>query len=561
VLSDVKVAASYAYGASDRPVLPQMLNTENKYSIAAMADHVGEGLDEDDEEDEEDDVEDEEEVDEPQLQSDQIEVEDRDESQLSDIPEEDSDQPEPSSPPSAFPSDLPDQSYNLERGLRRIRPIVVRPNERHPPAESMPAQRFRQPASQPQSRPFSEIIRQGFSRVKAQTADMSRDVSSRLTKTFHLIHESTRKMPLSSIGRAITLLLGAILALGVLSVTLCFFYTRIGCDTIPATGLGRSVHSGFQTLCGECQGSTAPIDFSSMSSGDISKISLTFDGINKKVHELERRLSYRIDTKYGSLDSELANLKQQQMALTSHLADHVDSQSGSLGGNVASPLIPKINFFAPSNGAVVNPLRSSPTKDKLDALLVRVVKQMAGTTRHQANPPSTALVAWHDVGDCWCAANAAAGDFVRLAINTKEMLYPSELVIEHLPASSNLARGSTPRLLELWADFAHFNDEEWRDMKLDKMQDGNVLGPTYARLGKMAYDARGSATHVQSVILDVNQNGLLQYARSFVLRVTSNYGGDNVCLYRVRLHGLPVAAPQTGMVDDWYEQQGYGTGE
>ncbi|ETN41650.1 uncharacterized protein HMPREF1541_03586 [Cyphellophora europaea CBS 101466] len=543
-LPDVQTRQSYAYGANAGPTLPDTLATENKYSIDAMAGHIEEVVDEEEPEP----------VEEPR--DDDEEGSHR--SQLSDIVEEENDDAhETSSQPSAFPSDIMDHSYNYERGVRRLRPTLV------------------QPPAAPRRSPVKQI---------SQTAQSARDTASRVTDTlskrsgqaatqisgavaaaFHWVAdvvkgacESISKLPLSSLGAGLTAVLGVLLALGMLGSTVCFFYTRIGCSMIPTTGFGHNVHTGFHAICGDCQIPRTTIDLTNITSDDIHKVSSTLSNINKQIQDLERRLSYRIDSKYGTLESDLVLLKQQQTALSNHLADHVDQQSGPSSGNVASPLIPKINFFAPSNGAVVDPTRSTPTKEKQPSFFMRALKRGLGMTKYQAHPPSTAVIAWHDVGDCWCAAKTVPGqDFIRLAIDTKEMIYPTELVIEHFPASGNLDRGSTPRKIELWADFSHFSDEEWKQLQLVDMQEGNVLGGQYARLGNMKYDATGRTSHIQSGILNVNQYGLVHYAKGFVLRVTGNYGGENVCLYRVRLHGQPLAAPLAGAADEWYDQQGY----
>lgn len=185
------------------------------------------------------------------------------------------------------------------------------------------------------------------------------------------------------------------------------------------------------------------------------------------------------------------------------------------------------------------------------------------TETHYANSPATALTAWHDYGDCWCAADQPkfgelGQDFVRLSLSTNEMIYPSELVVEHVPSAANPTREATPRKIELWADFSHLNDDEWRQLKLDDMQQGNVLGPNWAKVGKMKYDVSRS-NHVQTGLLDVNQYELQHTAQHFMVRVTANYGGKNVCLYRVRLHGRPVSAPEAGNTEEWLERMGYRT--
>ena len=154
--------------------------------------------------------------------------------------------------------------------------------------------------------------------------------------------------------------------------------------------------------------------------------------------------------------------------------------------------------------------------------------------------PMTALEPWHDVGDCWCAASPYEGDYVRLHVTAHEHIYPTELVVEHFPLAGTREPGTAPKSLELWADFSQMNKEEQDRLQIPKMQGNNVFDAQFARLGIMHYDASLGVNHVQSFRLDVNQQGLLHYAKTYVLRVTSTYGADNACLYRVRLHGVPT---------------------
>lgn len=479
-------------------------------------------------------------------------------SQLSDVSEESDKEDESSqiSQPSQFPSGLVDHSYNYERGVRRIQPIQIRT---HAPRPFTPIKKLCQKTKEAAVRAATSI---------AKTAGVVSNTSRRMlvrageksAVTTHSALKSLSRIPLSTILSIMALTLALTLAAGTFAATVCFLYQRIGCNVIPSTGLGLSVHSGLQTICGDCANSAATFDFSNIASEDIAKISSTLNSINNKIQDLERRLSYRIDANQAALEKDLLTLKHQQNALSNHLADHVDEQSGSTGGNVASPLMPKINFFAPDNGATIDLYRTTPTKARYSHVLSRIVKRLLGLTRHDINPPTTALTAWQDVGDCWCAANAPTGqDFVRLAILTKEMMYPTELIIEHYPASGNPFRQTTPRRIELWADFGHMDEDEWKMLELHNLQEGNVLGPTYAKIGSMKYDATGRTSHLQTGVLDVNQFGMFHYAQKYVVRVISNHGGNNVCMYRVRLHGHSFDAPDVGNVDEWYQKQGYET--
>jgi hypothetical protein len=556
----VQTQQSYAYGAKKAAVLPDMLMTRHKLSIDAMAGHIEEGIEEEPDEEEEYDQSEvisyRDDGEPSEIEDEKSGEEDKDNDSGEDVDEDEIGSQ--NTHPSAFPSYLPDQSYNWERGIRRTNVIQI---QRPGPRGSSKLQRFSQSAKIKARRLMETISDYGRMAISTLHA-VYYWAYLRMAQSLDQVSTFFAKTPMASAFKALTFLVAAGVATGMLWSTVCFFYSRVGCGMIPTTGFGQSIHSGFQTICGDCYTSTTSFDLTKGSGGDLTKISAALASINKKIHEVERRLTYRIDTNQATLESDLVSLKQQQQALSNHLADHIDQQAGPANGNVASPLMPKINFFAPSNGAVVDALRSSPTKEKQRSILMRTLRSLVGFNTHYANPPTTALKPWHDVGDNWCAASVRAGnDFIRLSVDTKEMIYATELVVEHFPSSGLLDRATTPRAIELWADFSHLSGNDWQQLQLGDMQEGNVLGPSFARLGRLKYDASGRANHIQSAMLDVNQYGLLHSAKTYVVRVTKNHGADNVCMYRIRLHGQPVAAPESGSVESWYENEGYQTGD
>ena len=191
----------------------------------------------------------------------------------------------------------------------------------------------------------------------------------------------------------------------------------------------------------------------------------------------------------------------------------------------------KPNYFSTGLGAAVISRITSPTlaTSVVSAPVMRVLQRFVASPN---NPPDTALQSWEEPGDCWCAApNEAGNGKAQLGIQLGEPMLPTQITIEHLPRSS--APGddirSAPQTVEVWVEskepalvrFA-FDGERCDD------------GPEgWQCLGKVRYDRNG-ANHVQTFLLDGEAQTPVD---KVLLRVTSNWGADHTCLYRVRLHG------------------------
>ena len=561
-LPELQTQQSYAYGSTKTPNLPEQLGGKDPTTLRQIADNI---------DDEMDDSQFQKEVEsspalgrtrqttsrersrvpagkpKPAQNDKEARIaawaDSLDESQLDDIPEEDSseaqdDATHKDTDPSSFPSVILDHSYNYERGLRKPRP-AYQLEEKGPSI----LQRT------------GENLRDGAASVWEKLANVRDSVLMWLGRMGDSTATALKAVPDSRLVAATVTLLAATILVAAAGFLFCSLYTRMLCDPTSPSVIGLNL----QKFCGSCQVTPTTFDFSDADSQDISKVTNVLSSLSRQIQEVERRLGQRIDKNQAGLEPEMDLLRQQHSDLSNHLHNMQYSQSSISSEGIASPLIPKINFFAPSNGAIIIPTRSSPTRARQKSFPLRFLLRTVGMTKYQANPPIAALEPWQDVGDCWCGPDVVEGqDVLRLAVTTREMIYPTELVVEHLPAKGSLSPGTAPRKLQLWADFSHVSFDDWNRLRLSDLQEGNVLSSRHAKLGEMDYDTSGMRSHVQSFRLDVNQHGQFHYAKDFTLRVKENYGASFSCLYRVRLHGMPFDAPADIRRDgDWFVDHGY----
>lgn len=555
-LPEIQTQQSYAYGSSKTPLLPDQLVASEKMTLKQMAETLDSGIRQAEKQLESHAAEAEARFSSPQADNDaraerakrrsasresSVDSETRktkrtaawasslDTRQLDNVSEEpgspESSDTRQGTDPSSFPSGYFDHSYNYERGQRRPRTSLAQPNS----------------------------LQQGWTALKQVGGRASRSTKQIITAIndfvstcCSLMINGVIEVPTMLMGtRVIQFVKGACLItmLGFLVwATFCTLYKWAACksDLTPLY---------LQTFCGKCYDFPYPLSIfsnnrlpSRIGDDDIPKY---LDSLTRQMRDIEARMDSKIDAKFDVIRSQVQELDRDKKNLQNRFTN-LESKS-SASSIDPSPLMQRVNYFSPGTGATINPHLTSPTKQVPYSLPTRILLRMIGWQRYQAKPPSTALEAWKDVGDCWCASASGTpntNSSVLLSVSMGYMIYPTELVVEHYPISGSVSPDTTPKVIEVWGEFSHLSPPVWETYHLKSSQQANhpIFPSTMAKIGTAHYVAGGhsGASVVQTFTLDVNQYDLALSTRDITLRVQQNYGAAYTCLYRVRLHGVPV---------------------
>ncbi|MCJ1249842.1 hypothetical protein MMC30_007068 [Trapelia coarctata] len=223
---------------------------------------------------------------------------------------------------------------------------------------------------------------------------------------------------------------------------------------------------------------------------------------------------------------------------------------------------PRINFFSPGVGAMVDPHLTSPSNKH--SYLARAWHHWGlGKYKGKTPGPGDALTPWEDVGDCWCAA--PSGGKSQLAVMLPHRIIPTHLVVEHVQKGLTLGIGAAPRDMELWVQIL---DEKQRDSVqaaanavLRHSTRGSEDGPgalsasddyeaqksldrTWVRIASFAYDI-DAPRHIQTFKIDFQLDYWGLAANKVAVRVKNNWGpSEYTCLYRLKLHGHLAEPPR-----------------
>lgn len=200
------------------------------------------------------------------------------------------------------------------------------------------------------------------------------------------------------------------------------------------------------------------------------------------------------------------------------------------------------NHFAPNLGAMIMKQHTSPNfiPDHYNSNIA--VKAVLWTTRKPLPPllpPAAALKKWDEAGECWCAVLKDYG--AQLHVETKNVIYPTEVVVEHINKEETYDLGSAPKDMELFVKIPLDQQDEiasGSEGLFRNTQPEKELGHEWIKVAKWTYDINaGSNTQVFSVQLNLKRYGV--GTKEFVVRARTVYGGiaNHACFYRVRLHG------------------------
>ncbi|CEL03415.1 hypothetical protein ASPCAL04570 [Aspergillus calidoustus] len=236
----------------------------------------------------------------------------------------------------------------------------------------------------------------------------------------------------------------------------------------------------------------------------------------------------------------------------------------------------KTNFLSIGAGVLIDPYMTSPTAEPKYNIIQKAYLYLTKHEHYHQQPPRAALTPWEDYGDCWCSAPRQG--MSQLAVILSRRILPEEVVVEHMPKAATLRPEVAPQNMELWVRYRYVgkgsrpykwsvssflrgnpktiagqdalkSDRKilrgpvldalrlaWRDEPDSSFSDDPYLGPDFYKVGTWMYDIN-DMQHIQRFPLTAIIDSDDVRVDKVVFRVNSNWGGNETCIYRVKLHG------------------------
>ncbi|RPD69587.1 hypothetical protein L226DRAFT_471403, partial [Lentinus tigrinus ALCF2SS1-7] len=137
-------------------------------------------------------------------------------------------------------------------------------------------------------------------------------------------------------------------------------------------------------------------------------------------------------------------------------------------------------------------------------------------------------------GSCWTLP-ASHG---QVGIRLPHVIHPSSVTIDHLPKEILQDIGQAPRRMRLWGTLDGDVNAQLYGEALDQLHEGPPIteGYTFVHLADFEYDVY--ADHpIQTFPVQAHVYEKRLHIGVFVIELLDNWGSQETCLYRLRIHG------------------------
>ncbi|KAI9790028.1 MAG: hypothetical protein M1816_005642 [Peltula sp. TS41687] len=286
-------------------------------------------------------------------------------------------------------------------------------------------------------------------------------------------------------------------------------------------------------------------------SGEADDIRTNF---GSQLRQLDSSISDRVNEaimeRYNHIAREdvMKSIAPSQLEAMAHIAILANAWSA----------LTRINWLTPALGAVVDPNGTSITYDPNPRTASRrwfgfgFARHAPEITRFpRVNAPVTALLPWNELDDCWCTPMTAEST---LDVHLGRSIYPSDMSIEHVPASSTPDIEAAPRKIQVWGRIhdKHNTNKKvaavaWKELRqlfprlVKQARNQRDASRGWSPLAEFQYDIR-HINHVQTFAFPFDAEHVNAPVSRIRLKLIDNWGSKTrVCLYRVRLHGSDVS--------------------